>query len=274
MGTFQILNGCDENFDDLSGDGSCDYDHVLEECASASDVTLRPTPSPVTKAPTTSSPTKSPSKDPTGIPSESPTPSPTNKPLLPGETHDPTMDPTTAPTGAPTVSPSNEPTDSPTHLMIEEIFHLTLAADFDETRSYFDENAILFEYFGRECIEYAMNLEDNPELSALILEIIAVFRGSIVIEYGLTVLATEYHLLEMAKKNINESIGSNYTESSHEYRTYAILGHNVVVTDSTSAETTSDGMDGAVEESLLDNGVAMTLIAVIAGLLRTHCLVI
>jgi len=97
---------------------------------------------------------------------------------------------------------------------------MRLDGDFTETQRYMEETGSSMENFGRQSMRSFMGTDSDPRMARIQIRIIHVRSGSIIIESELT--ASE-SLLEEAAANIEASVGTAYTESDGEQRSWTLL---------------------------------------------------
>ena len=191
MGTAYIRNGCDGDYQDVAGDGACDY---VDTCGQFG--TDRPTQD-------------------TLAPTASPTATPT----------DPVPAPTFSPSAAPTTNPTKNPVDQPLSTDLKLVLRGTLNDFINEATSYSGGDKIVL---GKQCIEDAMALDANPQLDDVDITVTKVDRGSVHIYYTLT--AWDSDLLTLAENNIISSVsaGTLFYADSGSSNSFKMMQHVVI----------------------------------------------
>jgi len=195
MGTVLITNGCDGDYQDTAGDGACDY---VDTCGQFG-----------TDAPTADT--------------QPPSTIPTTSPTIPVPSTSPTKAPTTA---NPTKDPTKSPIDQPLSTDLELVLRGQLANFLAEATAYTDDTTMFV--LGAQCVEYAMDLESNPELDAVTITVTSVDRGSVHIYYTLT--AWDSDLLTTAENNVIASVDNGYSfvADADSSQSFKLMEHNVI----------------------------------------------
>eukprot|EP01084_Bolivina_argentea_P275764 470381_1 len=111
-----------------------------------------------------------------------------NKPTM-SPTSDPTMDPTLDPTTDPTKDPTNNPTPYPTRMKsVVKKAIMVLDKVFDKLHK--EEDELLQWAF--QFITNITNIQNDPTLKELIIEIVRVRKGSVIIEYSIETKALDF----------------------------------------------------------------------------------
>lgn len=114
MGTVQITNGCDNDYQPFADDGVCDY---VDTCGQFVNTTATTVPSASPSNEPTTEPSYEPTTEPTNHPSSDPSSAPTIQPTAylttSNHTTHPTDEPTTNPSANPTLLPTSDPTRNP-----------------------------------------------------------------------------------------------------------------------------------------------------------------
>jgi len=167
---------------------------------------------------------------------------------------------------SPTTDPT-PPTKRPTGLFTEQSYILTLAGDFGDLVQYFEANSILAHYFGTECVSYAIGIADDQTLNdALWMDIVAVYEGSIIIEFTLSVRSDSTVHLGTAETNMAMAIGTNFTEAGHEQRSWLILDFARIGMTTTPSPIADLREEGSTEGSG-DGATVGILVGVLCALL-------
>eukprot|EP01083_Nonionella_stella_P038015 103556_1 len=194
--------------------------------------TLQPSLSPTdnpsiapTSNPSTANPSVAPTLNPTSVPTDLPTLYPTTEPTLEpslsptknasiaptfnpstaNPTVTPTVDPTTSPTAYPTLATDNPTTTYPTLSTTKRRnFVLTLFGDYDALQQYLNDTNSSMIVWAKGVIQIMINITMYPQLTTVIITIHNVRRGSVLIDYSLTVDVIS--LLDLAEVIINSTV--------------------------------------------------------------------
>ena len=142
-----------------------------------------------------------------------------------------------------TVEPTSEPTSEPTAFPTKDYwistnYSLTLNADYDEFNNYTNSDETKKKQMCLQIVKRGVGMETHPSLSNIAITILAVRRGSIIIDY--TMSANNELLIATALSNMNDSVGSSMTIGNF---TFDYSSHGEVTLSPTTSPTAMPSAD-------------------------------